>query len=185
MGFGLIALLLAGLALMMFRKRSAAQAVRTGAARSGHAYGTSAPGSGSSAAGATSSTAVAGAAAAGGDRDVQQLVANARAFYTLLQDLNNRGDLAGLRARTTDDIFPALAADIQARTQPSMTTVLSVEAQLVDATREVDRLVASVRFRSTVSEGPDQPPQSVDEVWHFVKDAAAPGAWRLAGIEQV
>ena len=39
-GFGLVALLLAGLAFMMFRRRSAANAARAGGARSGHVQGT-------------------------------------------------------------------------------------------------------------------------------------------------
>lgn len=178
-GLGLVALLLAGLAFMMFRKRSAAGSARTGVPRSGYGHGVS------TGAPAAANAGTPGAATAEADGDVRSLVANAKAFYTHLQELNNHGDLAGLRACTTDDIFPALAADIQGRTQASTTTVLSVDAQLLDATHEANRLIASLRYRSLVSEGPNEPPQSVDEVWHFVKEAAPSAQWRLAGIEAV
>lgn len=180
MGFGLVVLLLAGLAFMMFRKRSAANAARAGNSRFGYGHGAPVGGPAT-----TTGGMMPGAATVGFDGDVRSLTANAKAFYTQLQELNNRGDLAGLRARTTDDIFPALAADVQGRTHPSTTTVMSVDAQLIDSTHEANRSIASVRYRSMVSEGPNEPPQSVDEVWHFVKDAAPSAPWKLAGIEEV
>ena len=67
----------------------------------------------------------------------------------------------------------------------SANCVVSVEPQLLDLTREPNRLVGSVRFRSVVSESPNEPPQRVDEVWHFVRDTAPGASWKLAGIEQV
>lgn len=192
-GLGSLALLalLAALGLVMYRKMAASRAAGGSASRGSASLRTGwssqgGTGSGMSAAGGIAAgSAAAGDAGIGADPDAQSLMAIARPFFAQLQELNNRGDLAELRARTTDDLYPALAADIQGRTQPSRTTVTSVDAHLLDLTREANRTVASVRFSALVGEGPEAAPEPVDEVWHFVREATPSASWKLAGIEQV
>lgn len=108
----------------------------------------------------------------------------AKQFFTDLQDLNNRGDLATLKTKTTSDLYEVLAEDIRTRGEPSQTSVVSVKATVVDEANEGNRQIVSVRFEALVSENPNQAAEPVDEVWHFVKDNGDTN-YKLAGIEQV
>ena len=108
----------------------------------------------------------------------------ARRFFTELQDLNNQGNLAALRKKTTSDIYGMLAHDIQTRTEGSNTAVVSLNVKILSKDLENDQQVMSVRFTGLVSESANRAPDSIDEVWHFVQEPSE-SEWRLAGIEQV
>jgi len=112
----------------------------------------------------------------------QEILGSAKQFYGNLQDLNNRGDLRGLEAATTPDLYRLLAAEIHNRSQPSQTEVVRMETRLLDVSEEGDQYIASVRFIGAVREGYGQPDEAVDEVYHFVRPRNG-GPWKLAGIE--
>lgn len=100
-----------------------------------------------------------------------------------LQDANNRGDLSFLKSRMDDLLFQQTEADIRQRGGPGRTQVVSMRAEPVDVTDHGSRRLVSIRYTGTIVEGPDAPPERLDEVWHFVDENR--GAWRLTGIEQV
>lgn len=108
----------------------------------------------------------------------------AKQFFIDLQDLNNAGDLDALKLKTTPDLYAALAQDIHSREVASTTSVVQLNAEVVDEVTEGARRIVSVRFIGLVSESPDRAPDAVDEVWHFVQ-ASGDARWKVAGIEQV
>lgn len=115
------------------------------------------------------------------------LLSQAESMFRQLQDVNNRGDKAALERMTTEDVFASFAQDIDNRSAPSQTRVISVNVvgnQVMGFTRESNRYVGSIHFRALVNEGEGRANDDVDEVWHFVKDLNG-GQWKLAGIEQV
>jgi predicted lipid-binding transport protein (Tim44 family) len=103
--------------------------------------------------------------------------------FTEMQDANNRGDMAFLRARLDDVLFQQIAADIAARGGPGRTSVVTMKAQVLDVTEQGSRRLVSIRYTGSIVEGPDAAPEGLDEVWHFVDENR--GFWKLAGIEQV
>lgn len=110
--------------------------------------------------------------------------ATAKQFFIDLQNLNNAGDMDALKLKTTPDIYEALAHDIHSRDAASTTSVVQLNAEVVDEMTEGARRIVSVRFIGLVSESPDRAPDAVDEVWHFVQESGD-ARWKVAGIEQV
>lgn len=113
----------------------------------------------------------------------QSLLREAKQLFQEIQHLHNAGNLSALKERLTSDMLRGVTEDIRARTEESLTTVVSVDCTLLDCTDEGDRLVASVHYQSLIAEHPGNPPVPVSEVWHFVKERSGFG-WKLAGIEQ-
>jgi hypothetical protein len=111
-------------------------------------------------------------------------VATAKQLFIDLQNLNNAGDMDALKLKTTPDIYEALAHDIHSRDAASTTSVVQLNAEVVDEMTEGARRIVSVRFIGLVSESPDRAPDAVDEVWHFVQESGD-ACWKVAGIEQV
>ncbi len=96
-------------------------------------------------------------------------------------DASNQDDL---RAFTTPEIYAELAMQISERGAANEPTdVLAVDAQVIDAVEEGDKLVVSVRFTGEVREG-DAAPSAFDEIWHLTKPAQGHGGWLIAGIQQ-
>lgn len=110
--------------------------------------------------------------------------ATAKQLFIDLQNLNNAGDMDALKLKTTPDIYEALAHDIHSRDAASTTSVVQLNAEVVDEMTEGARRIVSVRFIGLVSESPDRAPDAVDEVWHFVQESGD-ACWKVAGIEQV
>jgi len=63
--------------------------------------------------------------------------------------------------------------------------VVSLDAEVLDASEEADRYLASVRFHGLIREEPRDAPQSFDEVWHLVKPRSGGSGWLVAGIQQM
>lgn len=161
-GFGslLVLLVLGGVGFMAYRMVTGNQSSKTSS-------------------GIKSATPVASAVSGSSDFAV-----TAKQFFIDLQNLNNAGDMDALKQKTTPDIYEALAHDIHTRTAASTTSVVQLNAEVVDETTEGSRRIVSVRFVGLVSESPNHAPDAVDEVWHFVQEAGDT-RWKVAGIEQV
>jgi predicted lipid-binding transport protein (Tim44 family) len=115
----------------------------------------------------------------------KQLLAGGAQFYRSLQDANNRGDKARLSQMLTNDIYPAIAAEIDNRDGAAANTVvreLRIVGEEVLAFRsEGDTFFGSLHFKGKVSEngGADE---DFDEVHHF-KSEGINGPWKLEGIQ--
>lgn len=126
-----------------------------------------------------------GGAAPGRLAGTEDLQAVALEAFGNLQDANNRGDLAFLRAHTTSGMFEALKNIIDQRAgRMEQTSIVTMQAAVVDRIENEDQSITiSIHFNGTISENPDAPPEGLSELWHFVDSGH--GDWKLAGIDQV
>ena len=164
----LVLLLLAGAAFFVWRKyRSGGLARSTQGGSGGQGYGNApALAPAPSLIGSTNLPAPAG-------------LAPLEAFRSL-QDFNSTGNKEALRRVTT----PAMFAELEGAMGSAPLRILALNASVQDVTEEPHQTVASVRYTGEVTEGVN-PPEPIDEVWHFVLPRSSPAVWQLAGIEQV
>jgi len=112
-------------------------------------------------------------------------VQGAKQHFTNLQSAWDSNDLKTMQEYFTPDLFLELARE-RARIgdENNVTEVQSLDAQLLDLSREDDTILASVLFQGMVRENYGQP-EPIAEIWH-VRHAAgsAEGDWLIAGIQQ-
>ncbi|MHB1230587.1 MAG: Tim44 domain-containing protein [Halothiobacillus sp.] len=117
--------------------------------------------------------------------DEATFVNGAKNHFTNLQKSWDANDLATMRAYFTPELFAELAAE-RARigNENNVTDIQSLDAQLLDLSRENDYVIASVLFQGQVRENYGQP-EAIAEIWH-VRHAAdtAQGDWLISGIQQ-
>lgn len=110
----------------------------------------------------------------------------AKMLFIRLQAANDAGQVDDLRKFTTPELFASLRLDLQDRgNSGQQTDVMQLDAELVDTAQEDGHWVASVRFHGLIREQADQPAESFDELWHFVKPVAGERDWAIAGISPV
>jgi predicted lipid-binding transport protein (Tim44 family) len=123
--------------------------------------------------------------------DEAAFLEGARRAYRMLQDAWDKGDLADLRALTTEDVFAELEGQLAARQGKSRTEVLHLDARLLEARDAGLEMEASVLFDAFLREedaeqGADDRGHQVREVWHFVRPAGRrQPTWFLDGIQQL
>ncbi|MCA1925042.1 MAG: 39S ribosomal protein L45 [Thiobacillus sp.] len=116
--------------------------------------------------------------------DAAAFAREAKLNFIRLQAAFDAGNQNDLRAFTTPEVFAELAMQIAERGAANEPTdVLAVDASVIEAVEDGDRLVASVRFTGQVREG-DAAPAAFDEIWHLTKPANGSGGWLIAGIQQ-
>ena len=106
----------------------------------------------------------------------------AKATFLHLQNLNSADSLEEVRKYMTPDLFNALKDDISGNSEPA--DFPQLDCQIVEATVESSRMIASVRFTGTVSETVGAAAVAFSETWHYVKDDSSNGKWLVAGIQQ-
>lgn len=113
-------------------------------------------------------------------------LAGAKLAYQDLQKAWDARDLAAVRRLTTDGMYVEIEARIKEITEDNRTTVLKLEAELLEAREVGDQLEAVVLFDGVLREADDEQARQVREVWHFSKarDAKQP-TWFLDGIQQL
>lgn len=117
--------------------------------------------------------------------DAVAFAREAKLNFIRLQAAFDNANLDDLRAFTTPEIFAELSMQVSERGQAAQTTnVLRVDADVLEAVEEAQRLVVSVRFTGEARETPDATASGFDEVWHLVKPAHGEGGWLIAGIQQ-
>ncbi len=95
-------------------------------------------------------------------------------LFRELQDINTRRDEAALRAACT----PALAQDLLPNMGGAAVQILDLQAEVVDSSAGL----VSVRYRGTVMEEGAHP-ETIDELWNFVRNPGRGRPWLLAGIQ--
>jgi hypothetical protein len=100
--------------------------------------------------------------------------------FRSLQDFNSTRNKEALRRVTT----PAMFAELEGSMGSAPLRIITLNALVQDVTEDPHQTVASVRYTGEVTEGVN-PPEPIDEVWHFVLPRSSPAVWQLAGIEQV
>lgn len=109
----------------------------------------------------------------------------AQHHFTSLQKAWDANDLNTLREYFTPEMFAALSAERNRLGDlNNVTEVQSLDAQLLDITREDNVVVASVLFQGRLRENYGLP-EEIAEIWHVQHAADNPeGDWLIAGIQQ-
>lgn len=116
--------------------------------------------------------------------DAVAFAREAKLNFIRLQAAFDAGNQDDLRAFTTPEVFAELSMQIAERgATADSTDVMAVEADVLEALEDGNRLVVSVRFIGQVREG-NAAPVAFDEIWHLVKPASGAGGWLIAGIQQ-
>ncbi|BEV73029.1 MULTISPECIES: Tim44 domain-containing protein [unclassified Paludibacterium] len=105
-----------------------------------------------------------------------------KATFLHLQSLNTPDSLDEVRRYMTPELFEELRHDIA--NNPMTADFTDLDCQLVEASEENGRYIASVRYFGLVSEEVNAAPVPFSETWHFIKDAGTSGKWMVAGIQQ-
>lgn len=117
--------------------------------------------------------------------DEHSFIQGAKNHFTNLQKHWDSNELSAMQEYFTPELFTELAAE-RARigNENNVTDVQSLDAQLLDLSREQNFVVASVLFQGQVRENYGQP-EAIAEIWH-VRHAAdtAQGDWLISGIQQ-
>ena len=123
--------------------------------------------------------------------DEPEFLENAKTAFAMLQSAWDTGELAELRAYSTDAVFAELQDQFRATEGNNETEIMSLEAKLLNVNEADNTFEASVLFTAQLREidkdsGLYPEPIQVEEIWHFMKPshAAAP-TWFLDGIQQV
>jgi predicted lipid-binding transport protein (Tim44 family) len=121
------------------------------------------------------------------DFDAPAFLAGAKAAYEMMQKAWDEGDLAELRALTTDKVFGELQDQLRERGgQPNRTELLKVEAELLEVRDLGSDREAAVLFDVVMRESAEEEPVQVREVWHFVRPRnSRQPTWFLDGIRQL
>ncbi|HYG53789.1 MAG TPA: Tim44-like domain-containing protein [Burkholderiales bacterium] len=119
------------------------------------------------------------------DFDAGTFLKGAKMNFIRLQAANDAGQVDDIREFTTDEMFAALRADLDARgAAKQRIDVVSLDAQLLEVVTEGDKHWASVHFSGTIRED-GGPAEGFAEVWNLVKPADGSSGWLLAGIQQM
>ena len=118
--------------------------------------------------------------------DAEEFVRQAKISFIRLQAANDIKDLRDIRDFTTPELYAELAMQIQERDDtPQRTDVVSLNAEVIEAATEQDRIIASVRYTGLIREEAGRDAMPFDETWHVVKDLThARPTWHIAGIQQ-
>jgi predicted lipid-binding transport protein (Tim44 family) len=117
------------------------------------------------------------------DFNADEFLREAKGKFIRLQSAYDQKNLNDLREFTTPDVFAEIQLQLHERgNAENKTDVLTLEAELLEATTEFQIPVASVRFSGSIRED-DNIPTSLNEVWHFRKDHHGTH-WIISGIQQ-
>jgi predicted lipid-binding transport protein (Tim44 family) len=118
--------------------------------------------------------------------EVEPFVRVAKTSFFRMQAANDAGDLDDIRDFTTPEMYAEIAMQLRDRGGASQRTeVVSLDAKVIEAVVEDDYAIASVRFWGLMREEPGANPESFDETWHVRKSLKdRKGAWLIAGIQQ-
>lgn len=118
-----------------------------------------------------------------GDFDTASFLANSKARFIEIQGVWDSGDIDKLREYMTDDLVAEIKPELLARTEPSHTEVVLLNAELLGIEAVSGGHLASVRYSGMLREQQGQEAFRFEEVWNLYK--ADDAGWLLAGIQQI
>jgi predicted lipid-binding transport protein (Tim44 family) len=183
---GILMALAAGAVVMlliaMFRKKQAPAMQYAG---SGAPYSSS-PAPVQETSGSAPTIAAPAAGSIPADFPVEPFLRSAKTSFIRLQAANDRKDLNDIREYTTPEMYAEVSMQFAERDNtPQTTTVVSVNAELLEVVTENEVAIASVRMSGQLREN-NNPAENFDEIWHVQKNTKDDKAvWLLSGIQQV
>lgn len=107
----------------------------------------------------------------------------AKVTFIRLQTAYDQKNVHDLMEFALPEVFAEIKMQLDERgDEPNKTDVVQLEAELLDATKQVHEILASVRFTGFIKENND-PMIALDEIWHFRRLANTTN-WVVAGIQQ-
>lgn len=108
---------------------------------------------------------------------------DAKVMFNRLQAAYDQKNLHDLTAFTAPEVFGEIKMQLDERGDaPNRTEVITLNAELLDVSKQFDSVMASVRFTGTIKEN-DEPLTQLDEIWHF-RQFSGNTNWVVGGIQQ-
>ncbi|MCE0722441.1 MULTISPECIES: Tim44 domain-containing protein [Legionella] len=107
----------------------------------------------------------------------------AKVTFNRLQAAYDQKNLQDLSEFTAPEVFAEIKMQLDERGNTSnKTEVITLDAKLLDVSRQSNSLVASVHFTGSIKED-DEPMSQLDEIWHF-RQFTNSTQWVVGGIQQ-
>ncbi|CAM2843196.1 transmembrane protein [Legionella steigerwaltii] len=113
----------------------------------------------------------------------ESFLREAKVTFNRLQAAYDKKNIQDLSEFTAPEVFAEIKMQLDERGDaPNKTEVITLEAELLDVSRQSNSLIASVRFTGSIKEN-DEPISQLDEIWHFRQFPNSP-QWVVGGIQQ-
>lgn len=107
----------------------------------------------------------------------------AKVTFNRLQAGYDQKNLQDLSDFTAPEVFAEIKMQLDERGDaPNKTEVITLNAELLDVSRQSNSMMASVRFTGSIKEN-DEPINQLDEIWHF-RQFDSNQQWIVGGIQQ-
>ncbi|MDR3491833.1 MAG: Tim44-like domain-containing protein [Gammaproteobacteria bacterium] len=114
--------------------------------------------------------------------DTEKFLREAKVDFIRMQAAYDNKNSADIREFTSPEVFAEIQLQFQERdSKENVTEVITLNAELLDASTEQQSTLASVRFTGMLREDHDPDMTSLNETWHFRKDNSK---WIVVGIQQ-
>jgi predicted lipid-binding transport protein (Tim44 family) len=121
-----------------------------------------------------------------GDFELNAFLRSAKAYYIRLQAAWDKSNIDDIHEFTTPEMFAEMKLQLKERgTEPNVTDVVSIEAELLGIETIGNEYFASVKFTGTVRENEHAELADFTEVWNFTRPVSEEEGWVLAGVQQV
>jgi len=117
--------------------------------------------------------------------DAKGFAIEAKRQFIRLQGSYDGGDRETLSAVMTSEMYTEIGRELDERGPHQPTEIVTLDADVLEASTEGDKHWASVRFTGVVREDGEPVSKSIDEVWNLTKPVRGTSGWLLAGITQV
>ena len=117
--------------------------------------------------------------------DANGFATEAKRQFVRMQGSYDAADRAALSAVMTTEMYTEIGRELDGRGPHQATQIVTLDADVLDASTEGDRHWASVRFTGLLREDGESSPKSIDEVWNLTKPVRGTSGWLLAGITQL
>jgi len=117
--------------------------------------------------------------------DAKGFASEAKRQFIRLQGSYDAGDRETLSAVMTSEMYAEIGRELDERGPHQPTEIVTLDADVLEASTEGDKHWASVRFTGVVREDGEPVSKSIDEVWNLTKPVSGTSGWLLAGITQL
>jgi len=117
--------------------------------------------------------------------DAKGFATEAKRQFIRLQGSYDTGDRETLSAVMTSEMYAEIGRELDERGPHQPTEIVTLDADVLEASTEGDKHWASVRFTGVVREDGEPVSKSIDEVWNLTKPVRGTSGWLLAGITQL
>lgn len=115
--------------------------------------------------------------------DPDAFLREAKVTFNRLQAAYDQKNTQDLSDFTAPEVFAEIKMQLDERgNAPNKTEVITLNAELLDVSRQSNSMIASVRFSGAVKEN-DEPVSQLDEIWHF-RQFDNNRQWLVGGIQQ-